>query len=91
MSTGSNGMKSWIVHGPQGCGKTVNARRIADALGLRDVRDDWDGRHRSFRLTDTLHLTHELPEWTGQIRRVMGFERAMLLVDGKITLREVTA
>ena len=33
--------KSWLVYGPEGCGKTRNARAIANALGLTDILDDW--------------------------------------------------
>lgn len=32
--------KSIIVFGPQGCGKTRNARAIADHYGLRSIFDD---------------------------------------------------
>jgi len=35
---------SVIVHGPQACGKTRNARALAAALGCNKILDDWDGR-----------------------------------------------
>ena len=33
-----------VVHGPQGCGKTTNAKRIMDAYGLHTLVDGWDGQ-----------------------------------------------
>lgn len=77
--------KSWIVHGPQGCGKTRNAKVIAKALGLRHIRDDWDGRRKTFATTDTLHITHELPEWAEQNRRVLTYTEAMRRAGHQLT------
>lgn len=33
-----------VVYGPQGCGKTANAKAIADYFYCTSVVDDWDGR-----------------------------------------------
>lgn len=33
-----------VVYGAQGCGKTENARAIADYFLCTSVVDDWDGR-----------------------------------------------
>ncbi len=34
-------MKTYIVHGPAGCGKTTHADQIADKLGCAVIVDDW--------------------------------------------------
>ncbi|UQY33791.1 hypothetical protein K8U54_19060 [Pseudomonas fulva] len=68
--------RSVIVQGPQGCGKTLNAARIAKALGLTKIVDDWqpgaalDKQH-------TLYLTHhDFAESPGP-RLLMSYETAM--------------
>jgi hypothetical protein len=33
-----------VVYGPQGCGKTANAKAIADYFYCTLIVDDWDGR-----------------------------------------------
>jgi len=48
--------KSVIVYGPQGCGKTLNARRIAKHFGLARIEDDYTGGR--VRATGTLYLTN---------------------------------
>ena len=56
--------KSWIVYGPQGCGKTKNAQAIADALGLTEIVDDWqpgDPAPITKALVLTNHLGPDLP------------------------------
>lgn len=70
------GGRSVIVQGPQACGKTRNAARIAKALGLSKIVDDWqpgdalDKQH-------TLYLTnHELDKNPGH-RMLMSYEAAM--------------
>ena len=35
-----------VVYGPQGCGKTTNARAIADYFRCTSIVDNWDGRSR---------------------------------------------
>lgn len=69
--------KSWIVYGPQGCGKTRNAKTIAKSLGLSHIRDDWNGKFASFARTNTLHITNDLPEWAKDNRRVLTYTEAM--------------
>lgn len=32
---------STIIYGPQGCGKTSNAKALAQHLGLSNIIDDW--------------------------------------------------
>jgi uridine kinase len=56
---------SVVVWGPQGCGKTRNAARIAKALGLDTVIDDW---HHTLsepwpRQGALLLTNEEPPEW----------------------------
>ncbi|OLU24325.1 hypothetical protein BVH06_21960 [Pseudomonas sp. PA27(2017)] len=65
-----------MVQGPQACGKTYNAARIAKALGLSKIVDNWqpgdalDKQH-------TLYLTnHEFDESPGH-RMLMSYETAM--------------
>lgn len=74
--------KSWLVYGPQACGKTRNARAIADALGLPDILDDW---HPGMPVptTKTLVLTNETGPFQPFTRRVLSFEQAMSLVASK--------
>lgn len=69
--------KSWIVYGPQGCGKTRNAKAIAKGLGLSQIHDGWDGSKQTFSTMDTLHLTNELPAWAKENRRVLAYAEAM--------------
>jgi hypothetical protein len=38
--------RSVIVHGPMACGKTRNAKALAEHFGLTTIIDDWDGRQR---------------------------------------------
>lgn len=32
-----------VVHGPQGCGKTIYAEALAAHFGCSNVADEWDG------------------------------------------------
>lgn len=74
--------KSWLVHGPEGCGKTTHARAIADALGLTDILDDW---HPGMKVptTKTLVLTNSTGPFEPFSRRLLSFEQAMSLVASK--------
>lgn len=56
---------STVVYGPQGCGKTRNAKRIAKALNLRTIVDDWDfGSGAAWPRAGALLLTSTTPpEW----------------------------
>ena len=74
--------KSWLVYGPQQCGKTRNARAIADALGLVDILDDWKPDMPAPK-TKTLVLTNETGPFQPFTRRVLSFEQAMSLVASK--------
>ena len=81
--------KSWIIYGPQGTGKTLHAPAIAKALGLARIKDGWDGRQSTFDLTDTLHLTLDLPTWARGHRRVLSIEQALsdvVLESGDVDL-----
>lgn len=81
---GETPMKSVIVYGPQGCGKTENGRKIADALGLDFVVDDWcDGTIRLQPL-GTLYLTCSPPPARADADKgliVMSYADAMAHVD----------
>lgn len=57
-------MKSIIVHGPQGCGKTLNAEALRVHYGMTTVLDGWTSRDR-LPLRDTLVLTNESPAALG--------------------------
>lgn len=74
--------KSWLVHGPQACGKTRNARAIADALGLPEILDDWQPG-MPVPTTKTLVLTNAEGPFQPFTRRVLSFEQAMSLVASK--------
>lgn len=37
-------MRSVIVHGPQGCGKTSAAQVLQRHFGCTQIVDEWDGR-----------------------------------------------
>jgi hypothetical protein len=66
--------KSVIVYGPQGCGKTLNAQRIAKHFGLTRIEDDYDGSR--FRATGTLYLTNRTRKEidpSGMLRRAVAY------------------
>jgi hypothetical protein len=75
--SGRDALAAVVVYGPQGCGKTTNAQRIRQALGLQHVIDDWHPGDP--KPADTLLLTcvddDSLPR-----RRALSFAEAMLLV-----------
>lgn len=74
--------KSWLVHGPEGCGKTRNAQAIADALGLTQIVDDWQPG-QPVPLTKALVLTNDPGPHHPFTRRVLTFDQAMSLVTAK--------
>lgn len=72
-------MRSVIVHGPQGCGKTTNAEAIREALGLSAVVDDWK-RGQPFPVDGALILTNDdgiFHTVHRQVFRVLSFDDAM--------------
>jgi predicted ATPase len=73
--------KSYIVHGPQGSGKSLHAKAIAKALGLSKIKDEWDGTQRSWKPTNTLYLIQEVPRWVPKdARRVLSIDEAKKLI-----------
>lgn len=45
-----------IIYGPQGCGKTRNADKLAKHFGLSKIVDNYDGKGSIDQ--DTLYLTN---------------------------------
>ncbi|HDY6080000.1 TPA: hypothetical protein ACHJ3C_004574 [Pseudomonas aeruginosa] len=76
--------RSHIVHGPTGCGKTRNAERIAAALGLSKVQDNWTPTGQVFEPFDTLYLTASNGPWPDQARHVLSFSEAMWRVPDAV-------
>jgi len=78
--------KSVIVYGPQGCGKTTNAKRIADALGLTRIIDngEFDPRQPP-ALAGVLMLVVNNPqltyEWKRSFPDAMFYPAAMRRVE----------
>lgn len=69
-------MKSYLVYGPQACGKTRNARAIAKALDLKNIHDDWlPGDPVLAR--DTLYLTNSDGPYNPFERRLLSYAEAM--------------
>lgn len=64
---------SVIVVGPQGCGKTLNARALAKAFGLKHWCDAEDG---PLPARDHLILAHETPR-DPKLLRVVSFRDAI--------------
>lgn len=79
-ATAKNG-KSWLVHGPERCGKTRNAQAIAAALGLTEIVDDWQPGQPMPRTKALVLTNHSLPDDAGP--RVLTFDQAMALVTSK--------
>jgi len=72
--------KSWLVYGPEGCGKTRDSQAIADALGLTEIVDDWQPGDPA-PITKALVLTNHLgPDFPPFYRRALSYEQAMSLV-----------
>ena len=51
---------SILIYGPKGCGKSTNARSLADFYGLPFVRDEVQA-HTELPLEDTLLLAERVP------------------------------
>lgn len=60
---------SLIIHGPQGCGKSRNAKQLAAHFGLTRVVE-WDESPEPPRFTDTLYLTSSNDVRGNKIRAV---------------------
>lgn len=52
--------KSYVIHGPAGCGKSTNAHRIKKSFGLSHVVDDWNWGMPAQRFGH-LYLTNQPP------------------------------
>ena len=63
-------MKSLIVYGPRGCGKTTHAAKIASYYGLTTIVDPWDGA--SFEAEGHLYLTNIAPQ-----RRAKSYDKVV--------------
>ena len=82
-ATDTSNTRSVIVYGPQACGKTRNARAIADALGLKDIRDNWFHGTPIPRF-DALVLTSDEPPFSiPKTVTALSFTEAMQLVESK--------
>lgn len=83
--------KSWLVYGPEGCGKTKNAQAIAAALGLTEIVDDWQPGDPA-PITKALVLTNHLgPDHMPFSRRVLSYDQAMSLVAAKANAKQGVA
>lgn len=81
-----------IVYGPQGCGKTSHAEKIAAHLGLSKIADNYE-RGQDLH-PDTLHLTNDpafdgakayrLP-YTAQIVKVLQFADVAKTIGIQVT------
>jgi len=69
-------MNTILVYGPQGCGKTRNAERIAQALGLTTIIDAFELSKQPWPRAGALLLTNEKPPKRTRLH-VMSFEQAM--------------
>ncbi|WP_201752553.1 phosphohydrolase [Pseudomonas knackmussii] len=72
-------MKSVLVCGPQGCGKTRNAKAIAEALGLVSIVDNWQ-LGSPVPEQDALILTNE--DYPNVYRRQAG--RALVMTYNEV-------
>ena len=68
--------KSWILHGPQGTGKTQLAPDLARLLGLERIVDEWAGAQAGFRAQGVLYCCCELPAWAQGNRRAVHVHQA---------------
>lgn len=69
---------SLIIYGPQGCGKTRNAQRLAAHFGLTHILDDDEEWNEQRPLpADTLVLTNQ-----EGIPGALNFHQVMALIDG---------
>ena len=71
---------SVVVYGPQGCGKTRNAKSIMQALGLSKVIEADELHGRPYPRYRTLLLTNQRPAASFRLP-VMSFKDAMKQVQ----------
>ncbi|WP_137860773.1 hypothetical protein [Variovorax sp. 3P27G3] len=74
-------MKSVIVHGPQGCGKSQHAEELRKGFKLDRVVDGWDGQHHDN--IGVLYITNEVPARFSSNRRVFTLKEALAYVRRK--------
>jgi hypothetical protein len=74
--------RSVVIYGPQMCGKTRHARKLADFFGLSKIVDDWAGE--PYDRNDTLVLTSHQAAFDHLSFRAgkFHFDTAMLMMDG---------
>lgn len=70
---------SVVVYGPQGCGKTRNAKSIMKALGLSKVVEADELHGRPYPRYRTLLLTNQRPAASYRYA-IMSFDEAMAKV-----------
>lgn len=93
--------RAFVVYGPQGCGKSNNAEKIRDGLGLQRIVDDWFPGHSPLR-PSTLHLTsvtrEEIPVYNCnfevvvlpfEVVEMMGFREFMQALSGTLSGEEL--
>lgn len=81
-----NSKYSVVVFGPQGCGKTINARRLAEYFGLPHIVDEADSvlKHPDqIKQNDVLYLAQMRPKLdvTNKLR-VFSFSEAIANIQG---------
>jgi len=75
-------MKSVIVHGPQGCGKSLQGEKLRKHFGLDLVQDEFEFlRNSEIRAEGVLYLSSYEPDGNSGVAsrglRVIAFEDAM--------------
>lgn len=77
--------KTFVIHGPPGCGKTLHAEAFRTLLGAEEVVDDWDGRD-PLPSCQALALTQVPPPYplaTTRDIRILSYEIALALLPGQ--------
>lgn len=81
---------SVVVIGPVGCGKTTNAKALANAFGVSKIVDGYSYTGDNFEPKDTLYLTTYVPmklfTWLSRLTsdntvQILTFSRAMELAN----------
>ena len=70
-------MSTVLIHGPQGCGKSIHAARLAEHFGCGQVVDDWDGVSQVPSGVLLLTNIDSLPLASVKDVRVLSFHEAM--------------